>query len=287
MRKRVSGLFLTLAILTSFLSGMYVSKFVVADSKFYSSEFAGNLMVATPQSNITYSGTLPLKFTIEYGSTVVIWEFNGVVSYSIDGGSSAKISTNHLEQFGDGMNLSVNINKDVNISNLTNGVHTLILFNGGSYTRLIDMASASFNVSFSTISFSVYNVAPTNILVNSPQNISYDLISIQSSSIPLNFTVDKPTSWIGYCLDNQTNTTVTGNTTLTGLSVGKHSLVVFANDTIGNMGASQTVNFTIEKPQTESLVNPAMIATVVVSVLVLVLIVSLLFFRRHRKTLPS
>ncbi len=68
-------------------------------------------MTATPESNTTYSGTLPLKFTIEYGSTVVIWEFSGVISYCIDGGPITKISTNSLSQFGDGMNVSVNANR--------------------------------------------------------------------------------------------------------------------------------------------------------------------------------
>jgi hypothetical protein len=37
--------------------------------------------------------------------------------------------------------------------------------------------------------------------------------------------------------------TIPGNTTLNGLTDGSHSLVVYANDTAGNVGASETVTF--------------------------------------------
>ncbi len=51
---------------------------------------------------------------------------------------------------------------------------------------------------------------------------------------------------MGYNLDGQANTTITGNTTLTGLLDGSHYVVVYANDTAGNMGASNTVYFTVD-----------------------------------------
>ena len=35
------------------------------------------------------------------------------------------------------------------------------------------------------------------------------------------------------------------NTTLTGLSNGNHNVTIYANDTLGNMGQSQVINFTI------------------------------------------
>jgi hypothetical protein len=59
-----------------------------------------------------------------------------------------------------------------------------------------------------------------------------------TSSVPLIFTVDEPTDWIGYSLDGQANVTITGNTTLTELSIGWHNIMVYANDTSGNMGFS-------------------------------------------------
>jgi hypothetical protein len=69
-----------------------------------------------------------------------------------------------------------------------------------------------------------------------------------SGSVSLNFTVNKPTSWIGYSLDGSENVTITGNTTLTGLSSGLHNVTVYARDEFGNTGASEIITFTVEEP---------------------------------------
>jgi len=52
---------------------------------------------------------------------------------------------------------------------------------------------------------------------------------------------------MGYSLDDQVTITVQGNTTMTGLSDGAHSLRVFACDTTGNTGSS-IIYFTVETP---------------------------------------
>jgi len=64
--------------------------------------------------------------------------------------------------------------------------------------------------------------------------------------------VSEPPSWIGYILNGQTNVTIAGNTTISGLSDGSHSLIVFAKDMAGNTGASETVYFSINTQQAES-----------------------------------
>ncbi|MCW4046407.1 MAG: hypothetical protein NWE99_02445 [Candidatus Bathyarchaeota archaeon] len=71
--------------------------------------------------------------------------------------------------------------------------------------------------------------------------------SSTNSTVPLVFSVDKAVSWIGYSLDGQRNVTVTGNVTLTGLHSGTHSIIVYANDTYGNMGASETMIFSVSE----------------------------------------
>jgi len=81
--------------------------------------------------------------------------------------------------------------------------------------------------------------APT-IFIISPQNSTYS-----ASSVPLDFTVNRTIDWMGYSLDNQENVTIPGNTTIP-VSEGRHTLVVYANDTVGNMGASDTVWFTVD-----------------------------------------
>jgi parallel beta-helix repeat protein len=82
---------------------------------------------------------------------------------------------------------------------------------------------------------------PPTIYILSPENKTYSV-----SDVPLTFTVSESTSWIGYSLDNQTNETISGNTTLVGLSDGSHTIFVYANDTVGNMGSSNMIHFTIQ-----------------------------------------
>ena len=84
---------------------------------------------------------------------------------------------------------------------------------------------------------------PPEINVVSPVDQQYN-----GSSVSLIFTVDEQVSWVGYSLDWVKNVTVVGNTTLAGLSNGLHSLVVYANDTFGNMATSETLFFTVSVP---------------------------------------
>jgi len=60
----------------------------------------------------------------------------------------------------------------------------------------------------------------------------------------LTFETDEPTSWIGYSIDHQVNATLNGNT-LTNVEDGFHQMVLYANDTSGNMGASEIVYFSV------------------------------------------
>lgn len=91
--------------------------------------------------------------------------------------------------------------------------------------------------------FQLPDLHPPYICIGSPQNITYT-----TNSIFLNFTVDEVTSWIGHSLDEKDNVTITEHTiNLTGLSEGSHTLTVYANDTEGNMGTSETIYFTIAK----------------------------------------
>jgi parallel beta-helix repeat protein len=100
---------------------------------------------------------------------------------------------------------------------------------------------------------------PPEICVSSPENTTYI-----TDSVSLNFTVNEATSWMGYSLDGQNNITVTETTlNLPELSDGSHSLTVYANDTAGDMGKSETMHFTIDTfPTIWVIVSIAMIALV-------------------------
>lgn len=94
--------------------------------------------------------------------------------------------------------------------------------------------------SYATIAFYIDTVAPniTGLSVN----------GTDTADRLLNFAVDEETSWVGYSLDNQANVTVNGNIALKELPAGSHSVTVYAKDTAGNTGASETLLFTIEAP---------------------------------------
>jgi N-acetylneuraminic acid mutarotase len=84
-----------------------------------------------------------------------------------------------------------------------------------------------------------YGTVPPQMSVLSPENKTY-------SSVPLTFTTNKATDWIGYSLDNRPNATITGNTTLSGLSQGTHSITIYANDSRGNVGSCRSATFSVD-----------------------------------------
>ena len=111
------------------------------------------------------------------------------------------------------------------------------------------------------------------------RNATYGL-----KDIPLSFTVNKAVSWMAYRLDDGANVTLDDcNTTLTGLPEGLHTLVIFANDTAGNMG-SKTVNFTVEKPQIENSGSAMTVAITAVPVaIVCIALIGLLIYRKKKR----
>lgn len=128
------------------------------------------------------------------------------------------------------------------------GISTLELSEPyGGYTFLMYATPPNYTetgyIPVDEVSNGIINVVDPSspaMTVVSPENQTY-----ATSSVPLSFTVDKPTSWIGYSLDAQHNVTITGNTSLSGLSYGHHSIIVYANDTSGNMFSSINVCFVV------------------------------------------
>jgi hypothetical protein len=99
---------------------------------------------------------------------------------------------------------------------------------------------------------------PPKISFLSPLNQTYN-----ETNVPLLFNVDKPVNLACYSLDGKQNVTIIGNTTLTGLSNGLHSVTVYANDTYGNMGTSETLTFTISLPFPTTLVIAPIVSVAV------------------------
>jgi hypothetical protein len=106
---------------------------------------------------------------------------------------------------------------------------------------LTSMLTLASNIQLTKASDTIY------IRVNG--KVDPDTAPIQRDKDLYTFTVSETTSWIGYSLDGQMNVTITGNITLSGLSEGSHSLIVYANDTAGNVGHSDSVYFGTEAQQ--------------------------------------
>jgi len=89
-----------------------------------------------------------------------------------------------------------------------------------------------------------YGTVPPVIDVVSPVSKMYN-----ESSVSLVFTVNRPVNWTGYSVDGGETVTVAGNATLEGLANGVHNVTVYAKDAFGNTGASETVSFTVDVPE--------------------------------------
>ncbi|MDH5450638.1 MAG: hypothetical protein OEX77_07040 [Candidatus Bathyarchaeota archaeon] len=95
-----------------------------------------------------------------------------------------------------------------------------------------------------TLTFSARAIDATPPIIDIILPQSYPKYYI--NPVPLNFTIDEPTSWIGYSVDDQENETITGNTTITEvLALGLHNIMIYANDSVGNMGLSATIYFNV------------------------------------------
>jgi len=114
------------------------------------------------------------------------------------------------------------------------------LFDGFHYVVVYANDTAGNMGASNTVYFTI-DTTPPSVSILSPENKTYD-----TANISLSFTIDESVSWIGYSLDGQDNTTIAGNTTLSELSDGSHNITIYAKDTVGNTGLSETVYFTIE-----------------------------------------
>jgi parallel beta-helix repeat protein len=121
-----------------------------------------------------------------------------------------------------------------------------------------------------------FTTTPPQITLLSPVNQAYN-----ESSVDLIFTTDEVVNWTAYSLDGKQNVTITGNSTITGIPDGSHNLIVYANDTFGNMGASETVTFTVAKPEP----FPAtLVVAPVASVVVIGAVLAIYFKKRKYQT---
>ena len=237
------------------------------------------LKIASP-TNTTYSLN-PLLLNVSAKRMFDPAYYNSELMYSLDG--KANVTLQATATFHDmsipnntfsGLASYTTITGAAYLSNLSEGSHYLTVYGvysstGGPLSYLGPKT--------------MQDTQTTHFMINDGSPPVIDMLQIQNktyqTSLPLNFSVDEQVSWMGYNLDGQANITLTGNTTLNGLEYGSHRLVVYANDTAGNMGTTGNIDFIVANPESFSIVPVA-----AVSVAVLAVVISLLLYRRHRKT---
>jgi len=215
---------------------------------------APSILLVSPTNTSYTSTSVPLIFVV-YGPTS--W-----MGYSLDGQTNVTVSGNTtLAGLSEGMHIitvyandtagnmftlseattwmgysldgqtNVTVSGNTTLAGLSDGVHTITVYANDTAGNMGHSV---------TVYFAVDTTLPS-IIILSPENKTY-----AENFVPLSFTVDKAVLWLGYSLDGQAHVTVTGNTTLAGLVDGVHYVVVYANNTAGKMGASDTVYFTVD-----------------------------------------
>lgn len=104
------------------------------------------------------------------------------------------------------------------------------------------------------------------ITILSPRSKKYT-----TTSVPLNFTISKASSWIRYSLDDGENVTISGNTNLTNLADGTHNVAVYFKEASGDTIYSNKVSFTIETT-TQPWLPLELVGIIVAAVVILVVI---------------
>ena len=91
----------------------------------------------------------------------------------------------------------------------------IYLIGGGEAAWAGGLWSSDYNDMYTPFLFG----STPEVSITSPENMIYT-----QTTIPLEFIVNEPTSWIGYTLGGQPNVTITENTNLTILTEGRHTL---------------------------------------------------------------
>ncbi len=216
---------------------------------------ASGINITSPINTTYPSGRLMLNISIRSIPGPIIYNYE--IAYSLDGKDNVTmpvtatfVPVEATAHYANGTTAKVIsafysyylIGGCVTLPELTQDIHNITVYEKCERKIGVNTNWPALLLDKNTVEFAVNKGIPPKILDLSLENKTYTI-----TSLPLNFTTDKPTLWKGYCLDEKVNVTITGNTTLTGLSYGSHCITIYANDTFGNMGASEKVCFEISQ----------------------------------------
>jgi hypothetical protein len=233
------------------------------------------IIIYKPQNGSIYPKNLNLTFDVIIPETNDDKSISGVSKLYYQ--ASWEPNEVIISKYGFGESTSFSID----LSGVSGGNHSITIYAVGcgsyevnhkfinSFTIFYDIETFEITVN-STVSFTKDLVSPS-ISILSPQNGTYF-----TPNVKLYFTVSEAASEILYCLDGKENQTITDSFALPFLSAGVHNVTVYAQDVAGNVGASETIYFSIEMS------SPTLVATASVNTVAAVGVGLLVYFeKRH------
>jgi len=219
--------------------------------------------IVSPISTTYDRRVLLLNVTFSYGG------LRYDLTYNLDGATEGSIPMGEYQPPNNEFHLINTAYAWVTLPELGDGPHSVTVtlvarvhYSGGGKPSApfqpTSPGSSEYSATWSdTVQFNVradesYEPQPHPAADSTPPEISNLSVQNQqtypSQDIPLNFTLNGSASRIAYSLDGGDNVTIDGNTTLHGLSAGKHNVTVFCWDDAGNVGASETTSFIVKAP---------------------------------------
>ena len=223
-----------------------------------------------PENNKAYNSD---SITLNFNASVQLVSGIHIIKSFFASDWSPNLTPIEIEPTGEeGSN---DISVSLTLTGVPEGKHALRVYVYAEGSIIGPMKWYTFQTfNYSQVNFTV-DTAPPSISVSQIGNeINFEAEPLE---VPLNFTVNEPATKISYVLDAMENVTIDGNTTLSGLSNGEHSLTIYAWDIAGNVGASETLYFTIAEPLPVVPVATASVASVAV------MGVALLMYFKKRK----
>jgi hypothetical protein len=234
---------LAVVLAAVFLIGLSVNNFPVVKVAKANPYEAPVWTILSPKNHTTYN---PDRFNLSFRVVSITIEYD--LYYSLDSAISEVFLGETPSQRktlvnatlisvtpGEGASKLKTFQYSNDLPNLSDGQHNLTLYYGYTDNFKIRREPASATIIF-------------YIDTSAPKITDLSVIDTDSGDRMLSFNVDAETSWVGYSLDNQANVTVNGDAVLKNLSTGTHIVTVYAEDTAGNKGASETLYFTVEEP---------------------------------------
>jgi hypothetical protein len=253
-----------LVLFASLSANIHISRADSADSI----RFSSGVTLFSPINKTYNSSFLTLNFSFACG-----WGIKYSLNYDIDGkyeGPMPYVIKNpeelHVVYYATGL---------VKLPELSEGSHSLTIYLEAPGITAHRSSYAD------TVNFAI-DLTPPNISILSPANKTYTTDNATEASISLDFTVNENVSQVAFSLDGQEDISIAGNTTLTELSIGSHNVTVYARDLAGNVGASETVSFTmVAEPEPEPFPT-TLVATASGTSTAIIGIALLLYFKKHK-----